>query len=188
MQTLDVEARGWALANRQVLVLRRARRRLEEVLNRLAINLKKRDLHGDVDIGVAPREVEHVGERVRDDARVLVLDTVQDAHRVRLARARLAVREDRTVVACQHGAHDRSRDRVVHLVLGRLGAERVVETEISRLRRSRAQLHQPHLTFLGRGRQNHDRSETLLSLLLLLHLLAERRAAPDADANPTRLR
>ena len=75
-------------------------------------------------------QLEHTRDRARDDA-VLGAAVAAAGDGVRLARAGLAVREARPVVALQRALDDRAPRGGVHVGLRARGAEHLVEGELA---------------------------------------------------------
>ena len=97
--------------------------RLEQVVEPLVVQLGVRD--EDARALVHRRALEQLAPKPRDDAGLVG----RAEHRVRLARARLAVREDGAVVPVEERLHRLRDERVVHRVLRLLRPERAVERE-----------------------------------------------------------
>ena len=108
---------------------RGARRRgREQVLERLVVDFQEGHTQQELALGRVADHRKHVVHRTRDHARLFA----RAAHRVRLARARLAVGKHGAVVALHRGAHHGEHGAVVQ-ALGALVAEhQVVKAEVVR--------------------------------------------------------
>ena len=109
-------------------------RRVEQVANPFHVDLEVRDFDDEFnDFRVGARDaLEQRADGPRHDAgEVLVID-VRPHHCVRLARAGLAIREDRRVIPFEDVIDERHADRVKDILLRRLGPEDVVEHEQGR--------------------------------------------------------
>ena len=107
--------------------------RMQQVTHLLVVHFQKRASNAHV-AGAGFESRARLGEDVRDDARddaeVVIREIhASRSHRVRLARARLAVREHGRVVPAEARLYQRRDEAIVHLRLRRAGAERVVEAE-----------------------------------------------------------
>ena len=148
------ELRGFATAaHLQIVALVR---RVEQIADPFHVDLDIRDFDDELNVRVGVRyALEQRADGARDDAGEVLVADRRPHHRVRLARAGLAVREDRRVVPLQDVLDERHADRVEDVLLRRLGPEDVVERKrerpvvIVRLDHRLGQL-QGHLPVVGR--------------------------------------
>ena len=114
-QALDVDPPGLGLVDLEVVICR-----LEQVLDLLLVQLKVAGGDGELPArGRRKHEVEELADRLWDDPPLVrgVNVVVWAEHGVRLARGRLAVRENRPVVSLEAVLHDVVRDPLEDLVL-----------------------------------------------------------------------